>query len=69
MSKGTKVRLVGAVMLFACVLCLVGCGNDAEGTLAASKYSSEVAQAIVEGSWKMAGAMFFGLILCGVLAG
>ena len=67
MKKETKIKVVVVLMFLVCLV-LVGCGEPDAAEVAA-KYEDEVARAIVEGSWKLAGAILLGLIIGGALAG
>ena len=65
MNNSMKLVLVVA---FISVLLLAGCSGGNEAAEAAAKYTDEVAQAIVEGSWKVAGAILLGFILNGLMS-
>ena len=53
-------------VVFIILLC-AGCATDAEIAAETAKYTSEVAQAIAAAGWKMAGAIFGGLVLHAIL--
>lgn len=50
------------------VLLCAGCASDAEIAVETAKYTSEVAQAIAAAGWKMAGAIFGGLVFHALLS-
>ena len=69
MKKETKIKIVYVVVLVFLSLFAVACGDTNAGAAeAASKYTDEVAQAISEGSVKIAASLFLGLIIAGILA-
>lgn len=45
----------------------IGCASDAEIAAQTAKYTSETAQAIAAAGWKIAGAIFGGLLFHGML--
>lgn len=60
----TIAALLGVVTI---AMLATGCADTPDANMAA-KYTEQTAQAIVDGSWKIAGSLLFGLILNGVLS-
>lgn len=51
------------------LLFTVACnGGEPEATEVAAKYSNEIAQAIIEGSWKVAGAIVLGMLIHAIIS-
>lgn len=54
--------VAGSALLF-----LVACTHEPEAAEAAAKYTEQTARAIIEGSWKIAGAIVFAAFIRGFL--
>ena len=59
-------RAFGCIALFG-ILFLAGCDSGPDAAEVAAKYTEQTAQAIIEGSLRIAGALFLGLIINGIL--
>jgi uncharacterized lipoprotein YajG len=62
-------RQVAVLSLVLCsaLFLMTACSSGPDAAEIAAKYTEQTAQAIIEGSWKIAGALFLGLIINGIL--
>ena len=57
---------IAITVLIACAL-ITGCSHEPTAQEVAAQYTEQTARAIIEGSWKIAGAIFLAAIIRGVL--
>jgi uncharacterized lipoprotein YajG len=66
LSKAGQLAVLSLVLCSALFL-MTACSSGPDAAEIAAKYTEQTAQAIIEGSWKIAGALFLGLIINGIL--
>lgn len=66
--KSQKYKTLAAILGIVCLGWLVvGCSSQPDAEIV-SKYTEQTALAIIDGSWKIAGSIVFGLLLHAILS-